>query len=136
MAKLVYKPIKESEVQMTAVRAQGAGGQHVNKVSSAIHLRFDIMASSLDEAHKARLMALSDHRINTQGVLVLKCQETRSQDMNRLLALNRLHELIETVREAPLVRKKTKPSKSAKEKRLKNKKMTALTKAQRSKSLT
>ena len=127
------KLVKESEVQMMAIRAQGAGGQHVNKVSSAIHLRFDIEASSLDAAIKDRLKALPDRRINREGVLVLKAQSTRSQDMNRMLAINRLHELIESVQEAPAVRKRTRPPKRAKENRLKDKKLTALTKVQRAK---
>ena len=129
------KLVKESEVQMTAIRAQGAGGQHVNKVSSAIHLRFDIESSGLDEDHKARLKALPDRRINAQGVIVLKSQGTRSQDMNRMLALNRLHELVESVQDEPSIRKRTKPPKSAKEKRLKNKKMVSQNKEQRTKPL-
>lgn len=124
--------VKESEVQMTAIRAQGAGGQHVNKVSSAIHLRFDIEASSLDERIKVRLKGLSDRRINAQGVIVLKSQSTRSQDMNRLLALNRLYELIDSVQDEPIIRKRTKLPKREKEKRLKNKKMMSQNKAQRS----
>jgi ribosome-associated protein len=128
----VSNQVKESEVQMTAIRAQGAGGQHVNKVSSAIHLRFDIEASSLDERIKVRLKGLSDRRINAQGVIVLKSQSTRSQDMNRLLALNRLYELIESVQDEPIIRKRTKLPKREKEKRLKNKKMMSQNKAQRS----
>jgi len=128
----VSNQVKESEVQMTAIRAQGAGGQHVNKVSSAIHLRFDIEASSLDERIKVRLKGLSDRRINAQGVIVLKSQSTRSQDMNRLLALNRLYELIDSVQDEPIIRKRTKLPKREKEKRLKNKKMMSQNKAQRS----
>jgi ribosome-associated protein len=130
---VVSKQVKESEVQMIAIRAQGAGGQHVNKVSSAIHLRFDIEASSLDEELKDRLKALPDRRINREGVIVLKSQGTRSQDMNRMMALNRLYELIERVQEAPVTRKRTKPPKRAQENRLNNKKMTAQNKQRRAK---
>lgn len=88
-------PIPESDVEITAVRAQGAGGQNVNKVSSAIHLRFDIRASSLPEAIKERLLASSDQRITRDGVLVIKAQTHRSQEQNREDALRRLQDIVE-----------------------------------------
>lgn len=110
--------IPPSEIDIAAVRSQGAGGQNVNKVSSAIHLRFDIRASSLSAAHKERLLRLNDSRITSDGVLVIKAQTSRSQDKNKEEALQRLHELVRSVAKAPLVRRPTKPSRSAKRKRV------------------
>jgi ribosome-associated protein len=125
--------ITESEVAITAIRAQGAGGQNVNKVSSAIHLRFDIVASTLPDDVKERLLALHDSRITKTGELIIKAQQHRTQDMNRLDAMLRLHEIVNAVEFAPLVRKATKPSKAAKLKRLDSKGLRSETKALRSK---
>lgn len=102
--------ISEDEVEISAIRAQGAGGQNVNKVSSAIHLRFDIPASSLPDDVKERLLSLHDSRITKEGVLVIKAQQHRTQEMNRLDALLRLHELVNSVARPPKVRRATKPS--------------------------
>jgi ribosome-associated protein len=116
------KPVvAESEVQISAVRSAGAGGQNVNKVSSAIHLRFDVAASSLPAAVKARLLALRDHRITRDGVVVIKAQQHRSQEMNRAQALERLQELVEAAALAPKTRRPTKPTRASRKRRLEGK---------------
>jgi ribosome-associated protein len=123
--------IDEAEVQISAIRAQGAGGQNVNKVSSAVHLRFDIRASSLPEDVKERLLALRDSRITQDGVLVLKAQQHRSQDLNRLDAFSRLHELVNSVARPPKTRRATQPTYGSRQRRLEGKSQRSQTKALR-----
>lgn len=121
------------EVQFSAVRAQGAGGQNVNKVSSAIHLRFNIRASSLPEKIKQRLLQLSDRRVSSDGTVVIKAQNFRTQEKNREDALSRLQQLIEQAAEIPKRRIPTKPSRGAKERRLQSKSRRSQVKTMRGK---
>ena len=113
--------IPAREIEISAIRAQGAGGQNVNKVSSAIHLRFDIGASSLPDSYKERLLRLHDQRITKEGVVVIKAQQHRSREKNREEALRRLRQLIRSVAVSRKKRKPTKPTRSSREKRLDSK---------------
>jgi ribosome-associated protein len=113
--------VREDEVEFSAIRAQGAGGQNVNKVSSAAHLRFDVHASSLPEDVKARLLALPDQRITTEGVIVIKAQDHRSLPMNQADALARLQAMVDAVAVPPKTRRPTKPTFGSKQRRLESK---------------
>lgn len=125
--------ILENEIKISAVRSQGAGGQNVNKVATAIHLRFDIKASSLPERYKNRLLSRSDHRITQEGVIIIKAQESRSQLENRNEAMMRLQELIKSAVAVPKKRFKSKPTRSSQRKRLDSKTKRGQIKAMRRK---
>ncbi|HZV66564.1 MAG TPA: alternative ribosome rescue aminoacyl-tRNA hydrolase ArfB [Telluria sp.] len=125
--------IDPAEVEFSAIRAQGPGGQNVNKVSCAVHLRFKVAASSLPEPVKERLLALSDQRITRDGVVVLKAQASRSLEQNKEDALRRLQELVDSVAVPPAVRRPTRPTRSSQRKRLDTKTRSGQTKAMRGK---
>jgi ribosome-associated protein len=126
--------IPTDEVELTAIRSQGPGGQNVNKVSSAIQLRFDVGASSLPPELKAQVLALRDHRLTKGGVVVIKSQEHRSQDLNRMAALLRLHDLLELAALVQKPRKATRPTRSSQVKRVESKVKRGQTKAMRGKA--
>ncbi|ALV93345.1 MULTISPECIES: alternative ribosome rescue aminoacyl-tRNA hydrolase ArfB [Pantoea] len=125
--------LADNEVELSAIRAQGAGGQHVNKTSTAIHLRFDIHASSLPPFYKERLLAASHHLITAEGVVIIKAQEYRSQEMNREAALQRLINLIRELTTVEKARRATRPTRASKERRLESKTRRSNVKAMRGK---
>ncbi|MBA7843153.1 aminoacyl-tRNA hydrolase [Klebsiella sp. RHBSTW-00484] len=125
--------IADEEISLSGIRAQGAGGQHVNKASTAIHLRFDIKASSLPEYYKERLLAASHHLISADGVVIIKAQEYRSQEMNREAAIARLVALIQELTAAQKSRRETRPTRASKERRLASKAQKSSVKALRGK---
>ncbi|MGL4725460.1 MAG: alternative ribosome rescue aminoacyl-tRNA hydrolase ArfB [Scandinavium sp.] len=123
--------IADEEVEISAIRAQGAGGQHVNKASTAIHLRFDIRASSLPEYYKERMLAGSHHLMTADGVIIIKAQEYRSQEMNREAAIARLVSVIQTLTAEQKQRRATRPTRASKERRLAAKTQKSSVKAMR-----
>ena len=125
--------IPDGEIDISAIRSQGAGGQNVNKVASAVHLRFDVRASSLPDFYKRRLLTLRDKRLTKDGVIVIKSQEHRSQERNKDEALGRLQQMVKAVAVLPKARRVTKPSKGAKRRRLENKAKRSQLKASRKK---
>ncbi|MFK5949128.1 MAG: alternative ribosome rescue aminoacyl-tRNA hydrolase ArfB [Methylococcales bacterium] len=125
--------IPDKEIEISAIRAQGAGGQNVNKVSSAIHLRFDINNSSLPDFYKQRLLVLADKRVTKEGVIVIKAQNFRTQEKNRDDALERLREIIKSVTVVQKIRRATKPSRNSQKRRMDGKTKRGKTKALRSK---
>ncbi|KTR88577.1 alternative ribosome rescue aminoacyl-tRNA hydrolase ArfB [Pantoea dispersa] len=125
--------IADNEVELSAIRAQGAGGQHVNKTSTAIHLRFDIHASSLPPFYKQRLLEANHHLISADGVVIIKAQEYRSQEMNREAALQRLINLIRELTTVEKVRRATRPTRASRERRLEGKSRRSNVKALRGK---